>query len=1154
MTEISYKTKEIFIKKIINELRAQITGSDLKETFDDRPSRTFFIGTLCTQDIESGNLGSELLTMVKPFSMGAEFLVSKNDAKKATLQIKPKAAFYYRVFPSYEKQLEFMREKFAQTYPDEDFDKFMKASIEGEEEKDFRTPLLKAYKKLIFPKINLTMDLSKSKDGFKQDFKKQIETQITTLISQINKDEQLFHTMKHPSKVKYKEIEERESITFEDVTDNSSFEKRLVDWSHNAVVPSWDFNITCEVSEFDEKTYKIKILFINECKQPSGDSVENYVFEADMELELENGLFQDFVFDYLKDNYKYDGNVNASGINCSAIMVSQNKIITDHMPLYFQPKQVTNNEIIAKFADLANQPLPVLKEVLDKMEKSFQDMKEKKDSFVSGEGKEALVKQMKYDMDMELFNNEIVRFKKGIEILEKYPKMMESFKLMNESFLKSAKGYESWRLFQLIFIIMNIPDVAKSEYKDINADPEIVDVIYFPTGGGKTEAYLGLVVLTAFFDRLRGKFAGVTAITKFPLRLLSLQQLQRIADIFAKAELVRREHSEISKGNNEPFSMGYYVGKSNTPNVLIKKDDWGSDENNLQPLIDNEDEREKLLIISKCPFCESKEHKVMIKPDIDNVRLLHVCSNPGCQEVLPVFISDVEVYRYIPTFIIGTLDKIPICGYQANFRNIYGQVHHKCPKHGYMSTEKCSELKAGCDVPVENYEEVDLYDPTPTLQIQDEMHLIRESFGSFDAHYETYLMNLQKRISGKPLKIIAATATINDDFHMQVKHLYGREKTCRFPSSGPDRKKSFYSMEDPEGKISRIIVGLLPHNKTIRFSVIDVIKYFTKIIRNYWENPEILLSDLYLKLNNVEEVYLLLKDYTTILEYNLAKRDGAAINQSVGTMINPFLKKIGLSNDDGMNFVSMTGDVRFRDVRAVLDKLENFEKKPDIDLITATSMISHGVDIDSLNFMLFHGMPGNTAEYVQAYSRVGRKHPGIVFIVLNPTRERDQSYYKYFQKFHEFQDLLVESVPINRWAKFSISRTLPGIFVSALMHYFDLKEGCKRLDLTKGFQEAYQDAKITHKEIQEFLLESYQTKNDDLGNNFKRVIEKTTSQYIDQILQNKNQKFIPMMISDSPMTSLRDIDEQIEIKITPESAPAMMKIAGVTENNRGDNK
>ncbi|MBN1175186.1 helicase SNF2, partial [Candidatus Woesearchaeota archaeon] len=798
-------------------------------------------------------------------------------------------------------------------------------------------------------------------------------------------------------------------------------------------------------------------------------------------------------------------------------------------------------------------PIPVLEEILQKMQTSFASMEEQKKSFIVGEGRDILVKQMKYETDLNLFQNEINRFSHGISILKKYEKTLDAFKLMNKAFMKSAKGYASWRLFQIIFIVMNIPDVAKSEYEEIEADPEVVDVIYFPTGGGKTEAYLGLVVFTAFFDRLRGKFAGVTAFTKFPLRLLSLQQLQRIADIFAKAELVRREHPEINSGKNEPFSMGYYVGKSNTPNILIKKDDWGSDEDHLSPLIDNEEEREKLLIISKCPFCESKEHKVKIKPDLDNIRLLHVCENPACkEEILPVYISDVEVYRYIPTFIVGTLDKIPTCGYQSNFRNIFGQVKHKCPKHGYMSSEKCSEIRAGCTVPVENYEEVELYDPTPTLQIQDEMHLIRESFGSFDAHYETYLMNLQKRIGGKPIKVIAATATINDDFHIQVKHLYGREKTSRFPSSGPNRKESFYSLEDPEGKLSRIIVGLLPHNKTIRFSVIDLIKYFTQIVRKYWEEPDKLLSDKQLDLKSPEDVYELLKDYTTILEYNLAKRDGAAINQSVGTMINPFLKKADLLKEKGMNFVSMTGDVRFRDVRAVLDKLENFDKKPEIDLITATSMISHGVDIDSLNFMVFHGMPGNTAEYVQAYSRVGRKHPGIVFIVLNPTRERDQSYYKYFQKFHEFQDLLVESVPINRWAKFSISRTLPGIFTSALMHYFDLREGCNKLYMTKGFQEAYQTSKLNDKEIKEFLLESYQTKEDDLGNNFKQVIEKTVSQYIDQILQCKNSKFIPMFISDPPMTSLRDIDEQVDIKITPESAPAMIKIAGVTESNGGE--
>jgi len=1157
MNKIDYSTEEKFIDKVTKKLRLMVTGEDKKMTFDERPSRTFFVGTLCNQDPNFESSQRNIMTMIKPFSMGAEFLISKKDSNKAHLKIKPSGAFYYRVNPNYDKQIQHMKERFKQTYPDEDFEKFMKLSLEGKNEKKFGAPMLKAYKKVKLPEdffINIKIaDALKNKEG---DFKKELDSEITKLIETADSDPEMFHTMKHPGKIKYAEKEEKELITFADMESEDSFKERLNDWNNNPATPIWDVKIAYKVTDFDEENIKVKILFTNECKQQSGDNTENYVFEARLDFEIDNGEFQDFVVDYLKDNYKYDGNINASGINCSAILKSKTRITTEPLPVHKQIKKITNIEIQTKFEDLAKNPVEELSKILRSMKESLADMKKDMTGFIeSGTQEIKEIKEIKYKEDLKLFENEVKRFENGIKIIKQYDKVKESFQLMNQSFMKSAKGYTSWRLFQIIFIVMNIPDIAKREYSDIDADPEIVDVIYFSTGGGKSEAYLGLVVLTAFFDRLRGKFAGVTAITKFPLRLLSLQQLQRIADIFAKAEIIRREHPEIGKGKNEPFSMGYYVGKKNTPNVLIKKDDWGTNDDYLTPLLNNEEERDKMLIISKCPFCE--EETVKIKPDVENVRLLHECQNPNCKEILPIYISDIEVYRYLPTFIISTLDKIPICGYQSNFRNIFGQVKWKCPKHGYTSSDICTEVKGGCKVSPEDFESVELYDPTPTLQIQDEMHLIKESFGSFDAHYETYLIEYQKRINNnKPIKIIAATATINDDFYKQIKHLYGRNKSIRFPSSGPDRKKSFYALEDPEGRISRTIIGLLPHNKTIRFSVIDLIKYYSQIIRNYWMHPEELVDDPDLGINSKEEAQLLLQNYTTILEYNLTKRDGAAINQSVHTMINPYLIKIGkvTPNKDELKFVSMTGDVRFKDVRAVLNKLENFEGKPEIDLITATSMISHGVDIDSLNYMIFHGMPTNTAEYVQAYSRVGRSHPGLIFIVLNPTRERDQSYYKYFEKFHEFQDLLVESVPINRWAKFSINRTLPGIFTSSLMHYFDIKAGGKRLDLTKGFQEAYQEGYLNENELKEFLIKCYKTKDDELGNNFKRVIEKRVSQYLDQILQSKKQQFIPTMLSDKPMTSLRDIDEQVEIKITADSAPAMVKIAGVSETDGGDSQ
>jgi len=228
---------------------------------------------------------------------------------------------------------------------------------------------------------------------------------------------------------------------------------------------------------------------------------------------------------------------------------------------------------------------------------------------------------------------------------------------------------------------MAIPDIV-AQTEDIDAEDHCldeVDVIYFPTGGGKTEAYLGLVVFTAFRDRLRGKAHGTTALTKFPLRLLSLQQLQRIADVFAQAELIRRRECP----ETDEFSLGYFVGSGNTPNQLMETNDDDNLTDNIR-LVKEEDSRyaEKWKIVTTCPFCG--EDTVKLDGDYDRMRLLHICTNDDCdEEELPIYVTDREVYRYAPTFVVSTIDKIAVVGMQRRFRTLFGRLKKRCPKHGF---------------------------------------------------------------------------------------------------------------------------------------------------------------------------------------------------------------------------------------------------------------------------------------------------------------------------------------------------------------------------------------------------------------------------------------------------------------------------------------
>jgi hypothetical protein len=233
-------------------------------------------------------------------------------------------------------------------------------------------------------------------------------------------------------------------------------------------------------------------------------------------------------------------------------------------------------------------------------------------------------------------------------------------------------------------------------------------------------------------------------------------------------------------------------------------------------------------------------------------------------------------------------------------------------------------------------------------------------------------------------------------------------------------------------------------------------------------------------------------------------------------------------------------------VRRVLDTLEGRIPKERIDLIIATSMISHGVDIDALNYLVFQGMPRNTAEYIQALSRVGRRHPAIIFVVFNMTRERDQSYYKYFKKFHEFRDMLIEAVPLSRWAKFSIERTLPGIFCGSLLNFFDIKcrdSNFRTINTSSNFKSAYSQNIFTQDEIIDFVNQSYAIDTDPLGYYFKQLIQSKIPNFITEITNTRENKFIGQSIPSSPMRSLRDIEETIMIRPTLESFGLMKNIA-----------
>jgi hypothetical protein len=347
----------------------------------------------------------------------------------------------------------------------------------------------------------------------------------------------------------------------------------------------------------------------------------------------------------------------------------------------------------------------------------------------------------------------------GLEALQQDPRLLDAFNLMNRIFADLAQGsggrVRAWRLFQIGFIVSQLPALAMrelpldasgayaSEIRDVFHD---VGILWFPTGGGKTEGYLGLIAVALLFDRLRGKLRGLTAWMRFPLRMLSLQQLERLARVIAALNRLRAEEPRLQVG--DPFAMGYYVGEGATPNSLREEDMKGYEESS--------ERREDAKRLRKCPFCASS---VDIRAIRKSWRLAHVCSNPACfsntddslgpyKGSLPICIVDNEIYRYLPSVLVGTVDKLAIVGRNKYFAHLVRGAKQRCEAHGYASYDECIEHWSGCKANHKTLVKLDpTKDPGPSLLIQDELHLLSAELGVFNGHYEGLLSQPRPSIS-----------------------------------------------------------------------------------------------------------------------------------------------------------------------------------------------------------------------------------------------------------------------------------------------------------------------------------------------------------------------------------------------------------------------
>ena len=580
--------------------------------------------------------------------------------------------------------------------------------------------------------------------------------------------------------------------------------------------------------------------------------------------------------------------------------------------------------------------------------------------------------------------------------------------------------YGRWRPFQLAFVLMNL----RSMYdRDCN-ERGIVDLIWFPTGGGKTEAYLGLSAYTIFIRRLLNKEDKGTAILmRYTLRLLTAQQYERASAMICACDLIRKDHEDLFGRNR--ITIGLWVGSSTTPNsvkeaVKAYEKLYRGEGNNP-------------FVMLKCPWCGAqmgpvaKGHNQWELPGYRKVPgprrtfgFAFRCHNHKCDfssEDLPLYVVDESIYDETPTLLLGTVDKFAMLPFRPRAQKLFGY------ENGIKKT-------------------------SPDLIIQDELHLISGPLGSMVGHYETLINELctTRTPSGDiHPKIIASTATISRAKE-QCHALYGcdRENVFQFPPSGLDAGNSFFAEED-RNQNGRRYVGILAtgssSDATTAIRLFASLLYGAKAMQvqdeaerdPYWTNMgyynsirELGQAATWIRADIDQHLDVMYKRrfddkrYPTKEEYRKSRRyiwrDEELTSRISGSEVTASLANLG---------IRYPGE----------EDAEGKVKDRPIDICLATNMISVGLDVSRLGLMTVAGQPKTTSEYIQATSRVGRNAknaPGLVFVLYRPGRPRDKSHYEHFKAYHSKVYCNVEPTSVTPFSAPVRERALHAIMVGMM--------------------------------------------------------------------------------------------------------------------------
>ena len=623
------------------------------------------------------------------------------------------------------------------------------------------------------------------------------------------------------------------------------------------------------------------------------------------------------------------------------------------------------------------------------------------------------------------------------------------------------EGKGQWRAFQIAFILMAIESAAESK----SAQHETVDLIWFPTGGGKTEAYLGLAAFTMFLRRLRNPSDdGTDILMRYTLRLLTSQQFQRTSGLICAMEFLRRQMPELL-GQTE-FSIGIWLGSEVTPNTRERAVQI------LKELYKGTKQSENSFVLTRCPWCGAQLGPIKQKGKVSKNMPLVVgyeqirktvgfkCSDHRlCPfgDHLPIYVIDEDIYERRPTLIIGTVDKFAVLAWQPDARAIFGISPSGKRTHS-----------------------------PPSLIIQDELHLISGPLGSMVGLYEAVIEELctDRRNTGtvKP-KIISSTATIRR-YAEQIRALYARQKVVLFPPPGIEAEDSFFATyaRSDNGTLlpGKLYVGV--HAPSLGSVQTSQVRVFTSLLQsptpfsNEQRDPWWTLVTFFNSLRELGNTLSLFQsDIPTRLRI-LQSRMGAQFSD---------MRQIR-----NWRILELTGRMRNEEVHQAIPTLQISctDKGQPIDVCLSSSIIEVGIDIDRLSLMVIVGQPKTTSQYIQVTGRIGRlwkERPGLIVTIYSPSKPRDRSHFEKFRSYHEKLYAQVEPSSVTPFSSPALERALHAVMTVYVRQYGDEK--------VADSPYPYPDQMLTH--FHDVLITRLLQIENDALENFKRLFNKRATEW-----------------------------------------------------------